>query len=929
MKFVKGSRTFAIRDSGSSGYTTLTPTTVVGATEALRIASGQAGTRLIYVSNAGSDSTGALYFWDGTNIIDQLGSTTGVGGVAYGTDPLNPSGPILPYRYAANVLPRDSAAADIGSTTSTRIGAASMPSAFRANKPDWFLFKRGDTLSMYEDLRAWMDGKGLATTATWSSHTLRSAGGTSTSARAVVGVYGPASAGRVRVIHPVGGFVISVGSANYKNSVTFGFHFDGTDRDLAIRPVDWATFPMDESGNSAMQVSPSSSAITDNIYEDIHWQGCALEHNLQWGASYLTPAATRDIDLYRCLITDFWSDGQTVRILASRASGDAAQTFAANTTTTLTYVTETTDTSAMFVHTTGIATVIAGYTGAGVSTTYFTKMQVLSDVTAVVAADGTVELVLLIDGVASGASISVPGTGTGSATYQLHGWFRLDGVGRAGLVTGNTFEVAVKTTNATGTISVGATRFVNVPLLSPKISGLYAQVTTGARFRMRECILSRNGFNANPLIQAGILPSGTSKRYDYNILNHNIYSVGDCPASQFELYDNVFLVGGAGEVVRNRAIYERNFFYSGYAQTVPEHNSTTYVTDVSTFNDNVIQKFKATGTITTAAHPGWGYLATSGLVGHQIRRNIISEVHYTGEWCLVLSCVGTPYEIPLQMLFVNHTENTDVRGNIFDQASTAANKATIEEANGANRLCCNFMRTITATPSVAAGNVATVTLQAGYTGTPSYQWIRYASGTSTEIVIAGETNSTYTLTASDVSGTSLLCAVRVSGIQYPPGTGIKGTVYTDNIFIRPSGNFNRIYYNVNQFSGGSIPTVTTPPPSSSYSSSVELSAPCDSTTAKSSLSYSDSVEVNSTNYDDRAAAASALGWPNVNASLKTALQAAYITVSTSDGFSEYLSTVVGATPMTTAMRRDYWDSRFTGKYLGNHVRAGRGMATVY
>jgi hypothetical protein len=55
----------------------------------------QTGSRIFYISNQeGSDQTGELYFWNGTNIIDASGSTLGSDGQPYGTDPMNPTGEI-------------------------------------------------------------------------------------------------------------------------------------------------------------------------------------------------------------------------------------------------------------------------------------------------------------------------------------------------------------------------------------------------------------------------------------------------------------------------------------------------------------------------------------------------------------------------------------------------------------------------------------------------------------------------------------------------------------------------------------------------------------------------------------------------------------------------------------------------------------------
>ncbi len=75
----------------------------------------QPGSRIYYISAAqGNDRTGEIYFWDGSQIIDSSGRPKDASGMAYGTDPMNPSAAVKPFKRWAYVGPRRDPKSDIG-----------------------------------------------------------------------------------------------------------------------------------------------------------------------------------------------------------------------------------------------------------------------------------------------------------------------------------------------------------------------------------------------------------------------------------------------------------------------------------------------------------------------------------------------------------------------------------------------------------------------------------------------------------------------------------------------------------------------------------------------------------------------------------------------------------------------------------------------
>jgi hypothetical protein len=185
------------------GWIVPTPVIRDTSTHALT-AVAQPGTRIYYISNTGvvpNHATVMYYLWDGTNIIDNTGSTTGAGGVAYGTDPMNPSGPVVAWKHWAAVGPTRTGVAPgvrTGDGGISNLGVGSYlidanTTTTRVTKPDWYLFKRGDTFDLTTDLS---DYKLTATGFTTSDTSIATLGGVTWRARQVIGAYGSLATAR-------------------------------------------------------------------------------------------------------------------------------------------------------------------------------------------------------------------------------------------------------------------------------------------------------------------------------------------------------------------------------------------------------------------------------------------------------------------------------------------------------------------------------------------------------------------------------------------------------------------------------------------------------------------------------------------------------------------------------------------------------------
>jgi hypothetical protein len=907
------------QDVGDTGWTIPIPTARNAAIALM--SSTQTGSRIYYVHpRLGNDATGLVMFWDGTRLIDQNGlSADPVSGIPYGTDPMRPSLAAKPFKHWAWVGPRGGSN-DIGTYTAGMLIGGINTAVFRAGKPDWWMFKRGETLDWYTDYREFLDGRGFTAQAINALQTLTSNGGLSPAERCVFGAYGELSEGRARITHPHYAFVGKLGST-CKHTLYTGLYFDGSVRDRAIRPVDWPTFTSPHLGTTAMNVNGANANHTDLRFEDCHWNACMDALLYQFNDAHVTPI--EGVTWHRCLVSNNWGEqgsGSALSISRAIRSGtDPAQVLAGGTTAVLTYPTEQVDSLGSHNPATGVFTVPSGWSAVNA----YYRAWVMADAVATVPTNQTIQLALLVNDVVV-ATKSFAGTGVTDDTYRLYG------VLYSGAVrTGHTIKTAITTLAGVDDVTVvpGTARWVMDRIAGMNATGCFMHLSHGARYTWSSSIVIRNGFGANPLTQVSFVPDGVNnpERWDWDIRNHNFYTVGD-PDSANCHYDNmVSLVGAAGWLQRNAANVTRNFFYEGYVSYNAEHNSHAYTESNGQITDNVLQRYKSLFG-TNSAHPAWGFDIGGATVDLDVLRNIVSDVQTPaqGQYAIKLYNIGTPYFKPQELIWRNDTQNARIEDNILDATKGGAYMEAIQEANGAPHVICQWRSPLTpcalpgmpdSPPATGSLTGTTVTCNpvAGYTGTPTYQWWRYngEGGVGGKTLIVGATSQTYVLTADDWANTAgsenrnyIKVNCMVAGIEYPPGAGIDNTSIQRNIVIKPAATPMHKHYSMNDHGDENA---LWPP--------VYDSVP----------TFSNAVIADNPTYTARSLVP---GWLRPDASMGTYLASIGHTVNSSDGLEEYYNWVIGADPQFTAARRGMWDERAEAKHIVNHIRTGRGMLAL-
>ena len=295
-------------DNSSFGptFTIPVPTSLTGwvSGAAPNLTLTQTGSRIHYIDpNSVNDpaTTAAcqalLMFWNGANIVDASGFTSPGGvGTLYGTDPLNPSGPVNTFRTWTSVAPRANGA-EIGGTYTGMGMQNQAPTLFtRSGFADWFLFKRGTTIDLENDRAAWGSTRVIAAVLGG----LNLPRGKSVTERMVMGSYGPTATARPTFTRPTVTFGTFFGSniagANFQ--LYTGLKLDGNDRSLGLK-------------TQAGQYIAAAQADRDVNFEDCWWHRCC--QNFSWGSGGIVEYPPNSnvagkVIFTGCLLTDFYNN---------------------------------------------------------------------------------------------------------------------------------------------------------------------------------------------------------------------------------------------------------------------------------------------------------------------------------------------------------------------------------------------------------------------------------------------------------------------------------------------------------------------------------------------------------------------------------------------------------------------------------------------
>jgi hypothetical protein len=919
--YVAASTSFVMQDIGLTGWTPYpTPTTSDYPTNAYKSAA-QTGSRIYYINpslpySLVADAAALYYLWNGAAIIDNLGNlapTSGpYNGVAYGTDPFNPAASVTEFTRWAYVAPR--IGGDIGYTGTTAIAQHnSGSSAFRFGKPDYWLIKRGTTMSFYRDMRTFLDDTGRSATNVPAYATLITAGGVSPTQRAVIGPYGPLSVARPIIKDQMGnGFLALNNNANYQYVSTLDLTFDGSARNVQLSPVDFTNFPANDHNcrfgiNFAGLQTPY---FVDNLIEGCHFHKINGNCQIQWATTNSTNP--EGLNMRRNIFNDSWFEGDYgfsgyCQVGALKTGAD--QTWTGTAVTQVTYAS--TIVNAVYSNVAGWNTGTSVYSTQNANRNYkgWFHLKFTGTVT------GNIQVAMYVNGV-QGQTVTIAGTGVTNDVYNLHDILYSGNV----VAAGTPIDLRINVTAGSGTYTLTGSSagafIISQPVTGPSsgCNGLYMFFgNSGARYRLTENIFIRSGFAVDPNVQATPVPNGLLG-WDWNIFNHNQYFVGNADGNNCFETGNLSLLGPSGDTRRNAAIISNNFTYQGYAQMTPEHNRNPFTVATGAWTDNVHQNYRAlAGSV--SGHPAIGITIGDGIFGAQVSRNIVTEAGMGGsvsDAALTFSGGVAPYAMPGHIYWQNGMTDLVVSGNLLE-ATYATTAYALTERNGATQLFSQWQ-----TPtnidwlgtghSYVLGDTVTVSIAGSYTGTPAYQWYRYDPSAFTKTAIAGATSATYTLAvAGDLTGVKPSVACAVTGIVMATGTGISAT-----------GSGNQIIQSVN--AGTTFPRYYIQDVNGGTGTAVYPIAPAASGSAYTATSF----------YANRAAQTTAQGGYNANVCFSSILTSLGVTVTTAEAMQEYRDLVVGGTDanIVNAMRRGKFDARLLGPFMNNQFRAARGMATL-
>jgi len=198
------------------------------------------------------------------------------------------------------------------------------------------------------------------------------------------------------------------------------------------------------------------------------------------------------------------------------------------------------------------------------------------------------------------------------------------------------------------------------------VQGLYTNGTRDARIRIEESILMRNGFkHGDP--ELSWPPSGDQT---WDVFDRNMYLSGECDNDICGVFDTVSMIGASGDQFRPGMRLERNFFYQGYIQMGASGGYPDSEGPTGTMLDNVLQRFKGTGTNDDRGQPGWGMLLGSGAYKVEVARNIVTSAQYPA------STPGFSLDNLTWYCYSHNfnyaTRENNIHDNIFDSGSASS-----------------------------------------------------------------------------------------------------------------------------------------------------------------------------------------------------------------------------------------------------------------
>lgn len=417
-----------------------------------------------------------------------------------------------------------------------------------------------------------------------------------------------------------------------------------------------------------------------------------------------------------------------------------------------------------------------------------------------------------------------------------------------------------------------------------------------SRITMKSCVFLRNGHEQDPTTKATYSPDGTVWAYGGNALkNHNFYLSGGTDSGNSFVKDNVSIVGASGAQWRSGGYFEGNFMYEGYFSLGFGSGYPPSTAVAGSCLNNVLQRFAP---LTDGAGgvpinvPGWGYQVGGGAYGIEVAYNIYSQAQHG-----TIDSSGIGYGIGLSWFIDDAdtptnraTTNMNIHHNILDGDFTDI-PSIFQEIDGANNTELGWPGVMTGWGTAPdTGTVLTCTPLTGYTGTPSYQWMKDT------VDIAGQTSATYTMVAGDKAAVSNGIRCRVTGISYAAGTSpaLKTNTIANNISCISGGATNLKRLALGTYSGVTNASVT------------------------------DTTYTTNTTYGSLALAKAGQSWLDETRTLKKWLQSKGVSVSSTDGASEYDAAVTAMWRGSSTFDRQY----FSGKAINNYIRAGRNMSLL-